>query len=67
MGPFKSLFVLMVSNGTLWPLTTHYTSLSVVVGFYTFLCIHMGSYESLQVPKRPYEFLWLFKVLYRSL
>ena len=47
MGPHKSLFVLMVSNGTLWVLANHYTSSSVVVGFYTSLYIHVGLFESL--------------------
>ena len=60
MGQYKSFCVLMYSNGTLWVLISHYTSLSVVMGLYKSLCLlmgFMGPSRSLCVLMDPFGFL----------
>ena len=46
MGPYKSLCVLMDSNGTVWVLVSHYAAVSIFMGFCVSLCVVMRLYGS---------------------
>ena len=52
MGPYRSLFVLLVSNGSLW----------VLIGLYPFLWIFMGPYKFLCILISFNGYLWVLNL-----
>ena len=53
MGPYRSLCVLVDSNGSSWVLISPYASSLVFMGLYEFLCVLMDSNGSLCVLINP--------------
>ena len=67
MRPYRSLCVLMDSNGCIWVLIGLYASLWVLMGPNKFLCVLMDSNESFWVLISRYMFLRIVLGIYGSL
>ena len=67
MVPYRSLFVFMDFNGSLWVVIGPHASLLLVMAFNNFFCVLMDSNGSIWILIGPFLSLWILIDPYVSL